>query len=150
MKNIQCTCWNQARTHHSLQCSSVLSNSAAIQVATRNLVVHFKPCQCTLSNLHCILFLCGIVSVNASKIFYSLRFDCFRGREMSVIHRKHAPSPHWGTRGLKHQRPAIRSMLSFMNSSVSSLSVVLGQWLLVSSLPKSDASATTFPIFPQL
>lgn len=143
--------WSQAWTHHSLQCSGVLSNSGAIQVATRNLVVHFKPCQCTLIfNLHCILFLCGIVSVSASNIFYSLRFDSFRRREMSVIHRKHAPSPHWGTRGSKHQRRAIRSMLSFMNSSVSSLSVVLGQWLLVSSLPKSEASATTFPIFPQL
>lgn len=41
----------------------------------------------------------------------------FKGRVMmSVIHREHAPSPDWKTRGCKHQRRALRSMLPFMKS----------------------------------
>lgn len=41
----------------------------------------------------------------------------FKGRVMmSVIHREHAPSPDWKTRGCKHQRRAMRSMLPFMKS----------------------------------
>lgn len=60
--------------------------------------------------------------------------------------KQHTPAPLWGACGLQHQYDAPRSMLSFMQSSVSSLSLVLGLLPPVSSPPESDASTRT--IFP--
>lgn len=66
------------------------------------------------------------------------------GNSLFVKHRKqHTPAPHLGACGLKHQCGALSSMLSFMKSSISSLSAVLGSLPLVSSPPERDANATT-------
>lgn len=63
---------------------------------------------------------------------------------------RHKPAPHRGACGLQHQFGALRSMLSFMHSSVSSLSVVLGPLPSVSSPPENNASVRTIlsPLFP--
>lgn len=66
------------------------------------------------------------------------------GKSLFVKRRKqHTPAPLWGACGLQHQYDALRSMLSFMQSSVSSLSLVLGLLPPVSSPPENDASART-------
>lgn len=63
---------------------------------------------------------------------------------------RHKPAPHWGACGLQHQFGALRSMLSFMHSSVPSLSVVLGPLPSVSSPPENNVSVRTIlsPLFP--
>lgn len=77
-------------------------------------------------------------------------------RSLFVKHGEwHKPAPHWGACGLQHQFGALRSMLSFMHSSVSSLSVVLGPLPSVSSPPEHNASVRTilsalFPTFQVL
>lgn len=77
-------------------------------------------------------------------------FHSGKGKSLFVRRwESNAPAPHWGACGLQHQCDALRSMLSFMRGSVSSLSVVLELLPPVSSPPESDASARTLlsPLF---
>lgn len=66
------------------------------------------------------------------------------GNSLFVKHRKqHTPAPHLGACVLKHQCGALSSMLSFIKSSILSLSVVLGPLPPVSSPPEHDANFIT-------
>lgn len=62
-----------------------------------------------------ILLLPGVASVNTAFGFGAVSVVFGGGVMMPVIHRTHAPSPDWRTRGCKHQRWMMRSMPPFIN-----------------------------------
>lgn len=143
--------------------NSVLSSSAAIEMATRNLLEHIRASHHILTwdqpsvelgshhsfSEHIDFPDSEKSSVSPSRL-WGYWFHSGQGKSLFVRCREsNVPAPQWGACGLQHQCDALRSMLSFMRSSVSSLSVVLGLLPPVSSPPESDASARTIlsPLF---
>lgn len=127
--------WYQASSHHSP--SNVLSGSVTIQATPGNLVKHTK-----LS--HHIVTQPDQSSLDLQHLFCECISRTRSSQAKPVKHRApYTPAPRWGACGLQHQCGARRSMLSFMDSSVSSLSVVLG--IVPRLIP---ASATTILLSP--